>query len=226
MNKRKKILSLNNSKEPSVCHWENGPIDRFWTNFIIFLSGFECIMDSHPRKKAHYFLANLSIWASLKLQKMSCLCTDSEMRRQRVKWYPYKFCLRRMFAAVRKERWPEVPCNFLAQEPLVGHSSFAVSSVSSSNKGGGASSATILRLSQLSQGYEIVETELAVLPSSHLDTLSLNMQPNSRTKFLELIHPKESRVTGENSLCSDPKFSGFGIKSIWVLIPLWVAPDP
>jgi hypothetical protein len=36
-----------------------------------FLSGLECIMDSYPGKKAHNFLPNVWIWASLKLQKSS-----------------------------------------------------------------------------------------------------------------------------------------------------------
>ena len=94
-------------------------------------------MDSHPRKKAYYFLANMSIWASLKLQKTSYLFTDSETRRQRIKQSLYKFCFRHMVPTIRKERWPEVPSNYIVQQPWMGHGSLAVSSVPSFNGGVG-----------------------------------------------------------------------------------------
>lgn len=149
---KKNALSLYNSKKPSVCHWENGPIDRFGTNSNIFFIWIGMHMDSHPRKKAHYFLANMSIWASLKLQKTSYLFTNSEMRRQRKKQSLYKFCFRHMVPTIRKERWPEVPSNFIVQQPWMGHGSLAsVSSFSGGRRGGGCcSSATVLRLSKLS----------------------------------------------------------------------------
>lgn len=46
-----------------------------------FYLDLQCIMDSHPRNRAHYFLANMSVWASLKLPTVSYLCPDSEMKR-------------------------------------------------------------------------------------------------------------------------------------------------
>ena len=147
MNKRKNALSLYNSKKPSVCHWENGPTDRFWTNSNIFFIWIRVHMDSHPRNKAHYFLTNMSIWASLKLQKTSYLFTDSEMRRQRIKQSLHKFCFRHTVPTIRKERCPEVPTDFIVRQPLMGHGSRAVASVSSfTGEGRGAAAHLLLFL--------------------------------------------------------------------------------
>ena len=59
-----------------------------------------------------------------------------------------------MVPTIRKERWPEVPSNFIVRQPWMGHGSLAVSSVSSLEVGwvgGCCSSATVLRLSKLSE---------------------------------------------------------------------------
>lgn len=72
MNKRKRMFSLWITQRSHLFVIEKMVrLIDFEQILTSFLSGLECIMDSHPGKKAHNFLANVSILTSLKLPKQS-----------------------------------------------------------------------------------------------------------------------------------------------------------